>query len=524
MSGLFVPVSAMRGVIGGGAPSPYPILSARSMFSTATDYFTITDAAQTGLDLTTFTIEHWRRFDVLPTSGQFETVGGKWTPKSYLLYVWNDAGTWKLRLFVSINGSTTNVQVTHTLNTAPVVGEWTHLAFTYDSTQQLDAATAAYQDGVDMGAATIVAGTPTTTYVPFNGTSDLLLGGTGSGNLEGRIDDYRIWSTARTPSEIANFYDTALVGDESGLVANWKFDGDLTDATANGNDLTAGGLEAYSNNRPRELNSRLRLDYNFEEPTQQAFPTDPTAILAGSTASEIWRFEETSGNFFSDVTGRQAAATGQVARNKGVGLWNGTDMFSKGCFSAHANTSYVTVAGAGSTTYFDLGAGDSGAVLIVYRIYQWNTSGKRLWHKGTTTSDMRTLSSEQPALDDQRRRGSACSWTRRSRKARCRRTARGTARSPSSTARRAPAGLLACFTTTRTKRTSTSQPSARSRAQHRSRLGVAVNDSARGRRLCGRVPRRRGRGVGHRRLPCVLAAAQSARDDGRGTGGSAARS
>jgi len=65
-----------------------------------------------------------------------------------------------------------------------------------------------------------------------------------SGGLTGKIDELRIWDTARTPAEIDCSKGRTLTGDEPGLVGYWRFDetsGDAApDATPNGNDGTLG--------------------------------------------------------------------------------------------------------------------------------------------------------------------------------------------------------------------------------------------------------------------------------------------
>ncbi len=63
---------------------------------------------------------------------------------------------------------------------------------------------------------------------------------TDHGSFVGHIDEVRIWNVARTVSEIRSDMNTRLTGNESGLVAYWKFDehteGIVYDASANKND------------------------------------------------------------------------------------------------------------------------------------------------------------------------------------------------------------------------------------------------------------------------------------------------
>jgi len=61
----------------------------------------------------------------------------------------------------------------------------------------------------------------------------------------GVIDEFRIWNTARTESEIQSTMNQSLTGNEPGLIGYWKFDegqGTITaDATSNGNNGTISG-------------------------------------------------------------------------------------------------------------------------------------------------------------------------------------------------------------------------------------------------------------------------------------------
>ena len=56
----------------------------------------------------------------------------------------------------------------------------------------------------------------------------------------GRIDEVRIWNVARTEAEIRSDMNIQLTGDESGLIAYWKFDettdGVVRDASPHKND------------------------------------------------------------------------------------------------------------------------------------------------------------------------------------------------------------------------------------------------------------------------------------------------
>jgi len=63
----------------------------------------------------------------------------------------------------------------------------------------------------------------------------------------GKIYDVRIWNKALTKSQIVNNWDTVLTGSESGLVANWQFNGDARDKTANASNGTLSGCTFLDN-------------------------------------------------------------------------------------------------------------------------------------------------------------------------------------------------------------------------------------------------------------------------------------
>ena len=59
--------------------------------------------------------------------------------------------------------------------------------------------------------------------------------------MDGVIDEVRIWNVARTATEIGTVRCTPLDGTEPGLIAYLPFDADLDDLTGNGNGGTAVG-------------------------------------------------------------------------------------------------------------------------------------------------------------------------------------------------------------------------------------------------------------------------------------------
>jgi len=110
-------------------------------------------------------------------------------------------------------------------------GTWFHLAFTANGTDLK-----LYVNGTEV-ATTAASGTTKAT------SNTLYVGSDNSGFRNVSVSDLRIWNVARTQVQIAANYQTRLAGNETNLVAYWKFnDGagnTADDLTSNALDLTA---------------------------------------------------------------------------------------------------------------------------------------------------------------------------------------------------------------------------------------------------------------------------------------------
>jgi hypothetical protein len=121
------------------------------------------------------------------------------------------------------------------INTGPQEMFWYHVAMTYDGSVQRF-----YVDGVEVDSLTVGTG------LAMSNTGAWTLGARDDGgvfvdDLDGMIDEVRIWDVARTATEIDEARCTPLDGTEPGLIAYLPLDGDFGDLTGNGNDGTAVG-------------------------------------------------------------------------------------------------------------------------------------------------------------------------------------------------------------------------------------------------------------------------------------------
>ena len=103
-----------------------------------------------------------------------------------------------------------------------------------------------YLNGQDIGGSTVNA-----SYNPNDNGYSLSIGSrfaSSNALFQGQIDDLRIWSDARTISEIQEYMHKELVGNESNLVAYWKMsNGTGTSLTDNSSNSNAGTLTNMDN-------------------------------------------------------------------------------------------------------------------------------------------------------------------------------------------------------------------------------------------------------------------------------------
>jgi len=173
-----------------------------------------------GLNFTSdFAVETWLNISNIPTTVTRIIENDYIT--GYLLGLYGD-GT--ITVYINNVGYVTTSKIS--LNT------WTHLAFSYTASNNN---LKVFKDGIEILSRT-------TGNITGNSKPTLLskyYGGTGWG-FNGLMDEVRFWNVPKTAADITQSMNSALSGNEIGLVAYYNFEGGkgssiLTDQTGNGN-------------------------------------------------------------------------------------------------------------------------------------------------------------------------------------------------------------------------------------------------------------------------------------------------
>jgi len=217
-----------------------------SLVASSSQYLSITDANQTGLDLNSdFTIEAWVKLSSQPaTDANFKIVSkynASTNDRSYWFAYRDVAGVKKINVRWGTNGTNGEDHwYTYTLNN----NTWYHLAVVVDLSLH---SAEFFINGSSVG--TDSSGTFISIY---NGAADFIIGAhaPGASFFDGLIDEARVWSDIRTATEISDNYQKELTGSEANLVGYWKLNNDLLDETANNNDLTNNNSATFSTDVP----------------------------------------------------------------------------------------------------------------------------------------------------------------------------------------------------------------------------------------------------------------------------------
>ena len=169
------------------------------------EFFTITDGAQTGLDITSdMTIALWVKVESAPAlNSSYHFVDKFWgagNQRAYAFTYRNAGGTFQLQLDQSSNGTASN---TEAVNQTLTVGTWYHLAVVYTAA---GGTVDFYVNAVATGGQQ--SGAPTSIH---NSTESFKLGTAAAGGnyMDGLMDDVLIWNVALTAAQVEDAMDAA---------------------------------------------------------------------------------------------------------------------------------------------------------------------------------------------------------------------------------------------------------------------------------------------------------------------------
>ena len=207
----------------------------------------LTKAAGASINLSNWTVEAW----IYPTAWNY--LAGIISKRDFQ-FMTNSNGS--LSVMIERDWSW---ELTTSPNNVVILNKWQHVCASYNASSKV---VKIYVNGV-----LVHTFTRSQYFNPDFNSYELKVGynnGQGNGSpsrtFAGNIDEVKIWNTVRTDSEIASNFSTQLVGNESGLVAYYKFDQgigggnntaitSLTDLTVNANHLTpASSSPAYAMN------------------------------------------------------------------------------------------------------------------------------------------------------------------------------------------------------------------------------------------------------------------------------------
>lgn len=178
--------------------------------------------------------------------------------------------------FLEIDQNSTPASVTGT-NVLPV-GQWVHLAVSYDVASSN---ATFYLNGTNLGSGTIAP--------PRNVARTIALLGRGvHGEVsDAKFDNVRIWSVARSVSDINAGMQISYPAGTAGLVAQYQFHDDngaagtFLDSSGNGHDLTTVGDAGSALERPRYVSTSVFVGQRLSAPAGESSSTDLYDYLAG---------------------------------------------------------------------------------------------------------------------------------------------------------------------------------------------------------------------------------------------------
>ncbi|MDW3194901.1 MAG: LamG-like jellyroll fold domain-containing protein [Cytophagales bacterium] len=254
----------------------------------------------------------------------------------------NRQGNGSIGIHTDIGGSQQDITTTTTTWTS---GTWYHIAFSYDGT-----AVRAYVNGTEENSLNVSEAS--------NAASTLNIGSAGSTNyFAGQMDEVRIWSVARTCSEILSTKDVELTGSETGLELYYNFNQNeaggtntgqttLDDLTSNNNDgtLTGFALTGSTSNW---------VDGSGNNVSNSTTPANQPEINVQGNNNDIADGSTTINTTIDTDFGISSNAIVYTIQNTGTATLNISSITSTGTNSSEFVVSGVpsTIAASGSETF-----------------------------------------------------------------------------------------------------------------------------------------------------------------------------
>ncbi|MFA6233426.1 MAG: LamG-like jellyroll fold domain-containing protein [Bacteroidota bacterium] len=241
----------------------------------------VTIPHSTTLNLTSsYTVEFWMKPSSLIGHPSLQTLVCKGS---------GQAGTWSF--WIGLNKTNGKIRFVPRgdwstymeSSTAVPINQWSHVGVTFFPTGQNYTAIIVI-NGNSSGIATYSSPTPSNSH-------DVLLGSastSASANIvygySGILDEVRIWNGARSYDQIADNHRIEMTGAQPGLAASYRFDGDLSDKSGNGN----------------HSSYLITESMNYFVSTTD-LPGPPSLSITAPTAGTVWNAGETHNILYQAV-------------------------------------------------------------------------------------------------------------------------------------------------------------------------------------------------------------------------------
>lgn len=175
---------------------------ASSYTSGNTEYLTITDGAQSGLDLTgDFTISAWIKLSSLATDNK--GICGKWATAGQRSYIWRIDTTGDIQLYTTSDGTT--AVLNEDTGSDLVIDTWYHLVQVFEAGTRAEMyvdGSSSYTDTTSINASV------------FNSTANFCVGATQTNDafFDGEIQDVIVWNVALSDTNVSDLYDLYTSG------------------------------------------------------------------------------------------------------------------------------------------------------------------------------------------------------------------------------------------------------------------------------------------------------------------------